>query len=60
MDMYTLLHLKWITNEDLLFSTGDSAQCYVSAWVGGTFGGEWIRVAVWLGSSAVHLKLSHY
>ena len=25
MDMYTLLYLKWITNKDLLYSTGDSA-----------------------------------
>ena len=46
MDMYTLLFLKWITNKDLLYSTGNSAQCYVAAWVGGEFGGEWIRVCV--------------
>ena len=26
MDMYTLLHLKWITNKDLLHSTWNSAQ----------------------------------
>ena len=26
MDMYTLLYLKWITNKDLLYSTGNSAQ----------------------------------
>ena len=25
MDMYTLLYLKWITNKDLLYSTGNSA-----------------------------------
>ena len=30
MDMYTPLHLKWITSEDPLYSTGNSAQCYVS------------------------------
>ena len=29
MDMYTLLYSKWITNKDLLYSTGNSAQCYV-------------------------------
>ena len=34
MDMYTLLYLKWITNKDLLYSTGNSAQCYVAAWMG--------------------------
>ena len=38
MGMYTLLHLKWITNKDLLYSTGNSAQCYVAAWMGGRFG----------------------
>ena len=39
-DMYTLLYLKWITNKDLLCSTGNSAQCYVAAWIGEEFGGE--------------------
>ena len=38
MGMYTLLYLKWITNKDLLCSIGNSAQCYVAAWMGGEFG----------------------
>ena len=38
MDMYTLLYLKWITNKDLLYGIGNSAQCYVAAWMGGEFG----------------------
>ena len=38
MDMYTLLCLKWITNRDLLWSTGNSAECYVAAWIGGSLG----------------------
>jgi len=46
MDMYTSLYLKKITNKDLLKSTGDCAQCYVAAWMGGEFGGEWIHVYV--------------
>ena len=58
MDMDTLLHLKWITNKDLLYSTGNSAQCYVAAWMGGESGGEWIHVYVWLRALAVHVKLS--
>ena len=41
MDVYTLLYLKWITNKDLLYSIGNSAQCYVAVWIGGDFGGEW-------------------
>ena len=60
MDMYTLLYLKWITNKDLLYSTGDSAQCYVAAWLGREFGGDWIHVYVWLSSFTVHLKLSQH
>ena len=38
MDMYTLLYLKWIINKGLLCSTGNSAQCYVAAWIGEEFG----------------------
>ena len=55
--MYALLYLKWITNKDLLYSTWNSAQCYVPpGWEQG-FGGEWIHVYVWLSPFAVHLKL---
>ena len=42
VDRYTLLYLKWITNKDLLCS----AECYVAAWMGGEFAGEWIHVYV--------------
>ena len=58
MDMYTLLYLKWITNKNLLYSTGNSAQCYVLAWMGGEFVGEWIHVYLRLSPFAVDLKLS--
>ena len=58
MDMYTLLYLKWITNKDLLCSTGNSAQRYVAAWKGEEFRGEWIHVYVWQSPFTVHLKLS--
>ena len=37
-----LLYLL-ITNKDLLYSTGNSAQCSLAAWMGGEFGGEWIQ-----------------
>ena len=46
MDMNTLVYLKWVTNKDLLYSTWNSAQCYVAAWMGGEFGGEWIHAYV--------------
>ena len=36
--MYTLLYFKWITNKNLLYSTWNSAQCYVAAWMGGGLG----------------------
>ena len=60
MDMYTPLYLKWITNKDLLSRTGNSAQCYVSAWGGGEFGREWIHVYVWPSTFTAHLKLSQH
>ena len=40
MDLYTPLYLRWITNKDLLYSTWNSAQYYVAAWLGGELGGR--------------------
>ena len=45
--MYTLLYLKWITNKNLLYSTGNSARCYLAAWMGGGFGEGWIHVCMY-------------
>ena len=39
MNMYLLPYLKWITNKDLLYSSWNSAQYHVAAWMGG-FEGE--------------------
>ena len=36
------------------------ALCYVAAWMGGEFGGEWTHVYVWLSPFAVHLKPSQH
>ena len=52
-DVSTLQYLKWVTNKALLYSTGNSAQCHVAAWVGGEFGGEWIHVYVRLSPFAI-------
>ena len=60
MDMYTLLYLKWITNGDLLYCIGNSAQSNVAAWMGRESGGEWIHAYAWLSSFAVHLKLCEH
>ena len=30
--------INWITNKDLLYSTGNSAQCFVAGWIEGEFG----------------------
>ena len=38
--MYILLSSKWITSKDLLYSTWNSAPCYVPAWMGGGFAGD--------------------
>ena len=60
IDRYTLLRLKCITNKDILYSTGNSAQWYMATWMGGESGGEWIHVYVWLNPFAIHLKLSQH
>ena len=49
---------KHTTKKDLLYSTENSAECYVPAWMGGEFGGEWIYVYVRLSPFTVHLKIS--
>ena len=48
------------TNKNLLYSTRNSAHCYGAAWMGGEFGGEWIRVYMWLSLLTVHQKLSQH
>ena len=58
VDMCALLYLEWITNKDLLCSTGSSAQCHAAAWAGRESEREGIHVCVWVSSFAVHLKLS--
>ena len=54
-----LLYFKWI-NKALLYSTGNSAQCYVAACMGGRSGGEEIPVCMWLSPFSAHLKLSQH
>ena len=44
--MYTLLYLKRITNKDLLYNTGNSAQCYVAVQLGGEFEEEGLHMYV--------------
>lgn len=61
MNRYILLYFKRVTNKDLRFSTGNSAQCmWQAGWEGGEFGGEWEHVFVYVRLSpfADLLKLS--
>ena len=39
-DTYTLLYFIMGNQQGLLYSTGNSAQCYVAGWMGGEFGEE--------------------
>ena len=57
IDRNTLLYLKWITNKDLLYSTGNSAQCYAEGSLGEN---GYMYMYVWLSPFAVHLKLSQH
>ena len=38
------------------YSTWNSTQCHVAAWMEGGFGGEWMHVYVWLSRFAIHLQ----
>ena len=58
--MYTQLYLKWITNKNVSYSSWNSIQCYIPAWMRGGFGEEWIHVYVWVSPFTVHLKLSQH
>ena len=40
-----------------VYSTGNSTQCHVAAWMRKGSGGQWIHVYAWLSHSAEHLKL---
>ena len=52
MDMYKQLYLKWIINKNLHgYSTWNSVQCYVAAWMGGVFGGEYIHMCICMAKS---------
>ena len=44
---------KMDNQQGLLYSTWNSGQCYVPAWKGREYGGEWIQVYVWLSPFAV-------
>ena len=54
------LHSNLEYDKVLLYSTGNSAQCYVAAWTGGEFRGERRHGCVRLRPFAVHLKLSQH
>ena len=53
--MYTLLYSKWITDKELLYSTWNSAQCYVSALMGGG-----LKINVFVSCSAVSDSLQSH
>ena len=46
LDLHMLLDLTWITNKDLLYSTGKTAQYHVTAEMGNVFEKEQIHVCV--------------
>ena len=56
--LYLWLCLTRRTSKGLPSSTGNSAPCHVAAGVGGEFGGQGMRVYVWLSLPSVHLEPS--
>ena len=60
-DRYTLLYLKWITNQGPSACHMELCSMLCGSLGGGReFGGEWIQVHVWLSPFTVHLKLSQH
>ena len=45
IDIYTLLYIKWITNKDLLYNTGNSHYS-IMTYMGKELKKEWIYVYV--------------
>ena len=60
IDIYTLLYIKYITNKDLLHSTGISSQYSVMTYMGKESKKEWICVYVYLIHFAVQQKLTQH
>ena len=54
-----LLHLGWISNGVLLYSTGNCVQCWFRTWWKIVWK-KWMYVYVWLGHFAVQKKLKEY
>ena len=46
IDIYTLLYIKYITNKDLLYGTGNSTQYSVMTYIRKESKKEWIYVYV--------------
>ena len=44
IDMYTLLYVEWMSNNDLLYSTGKCTQWSVVTYLGKESEKEWINV----------------
>ena len=59
-DTYTLLYIKQITNNNLLYSTGNSTQCSVMTYMGIESKKEWIYIYVQLIHFAVQQKLTQH
>ena len=51
---------KMDNQQGLTYSTWNSVQCYMVAWMGAEFREEWIHIYVQPSPFAVHLKLSQH
>ena len=55
-----MITTRCISCRSLRYGTWNSAQCHAAAWMGGKFGGEWIRVYVWVSPFVDRLKPSQH
>ena len=54
LSIQTVVLFKMDNQQGPMYNTWNSVQCYMSAWMGGEFGGEWIHVYVWLRPFTIH------
>ena len=60
LDLYTVLYLKWITNKDLLYSTGTLRNARWQLGWEQHLEENGYMLYVWLSPFAVHLRLSQH
>ena len=60
MNTHTLLYIKLITNQDLVYSTGNYIQYLVITYNGKESENDYIYIHIYVNHFAVHMKLTQH